>query len=349
MTISHHPITRGKDPNGEAQFILTETDGTILTKTELTDGYGWEMEFTPNDELRVITPYRVVGSTFSSTVIDPNYWTANTGTGGSSAITNGQLILTTGTTQNNPTNVQSVRIGRYVGGSSMRARIIMRLPDTGTTGNIRRWGVFTTTNGAFFQLTGNTLQIVTRKTSSANDVVVDIGVWNGEDYTPDTNVHTYEIYYNNSRVYFVINGAIVHTVSASTATWSDTLNLPLRFENNSVNGGATNVAMNIRNAVITRLGAATTDPTYKNVKTATTTVCKAGPGTLHTLTINGEGSTGNTVAIYDAPSSPATPYPLIGTVSLNRTGIANFSYDTPFNNGLTLVTNSTVDITAIYE
>lgn len=197
MSLSPHYIIRGKDDNGEAQFIRTDTDGYPLTKTTLQDGYGWEVEHTPNDELRVITPYRIVGSTFAGTVLDTNFWTASTGTGGGATLTNGQLILTTGTNPNNITTVQSVRNGRYIGGSSNRARIIMRLPDTGTAANTRRWGAFNSTDGAFFQLSGTTLSVVTRRTSSANDLVVEQALWNGEDFTLDTNVKTYEIVAGN--------------------------------------------------------------------------------------------------------------------------------------------------------
>ena len=57
-------------------------------------------------------------------------------------------------------------------------------------------------------------------------------------------------------------------------------------------------------------------------------------------------STGNTAIIYDNTAGSGT---IIATIDLAKTSVANLDYKVPFYNGLTIVTNSTVDLTVVYE
>jgi hypothetical protein len=336
---------------------LTAGSATV-GKVNLVDNYGFSPEFTPMDEIRTVTPYRIVGSTFYGAAIDTNYWTlSNSVAGGTATVSSSQCVLASGATANNIAAVQSVRTGRYIGGSSNRFRCIMSLPDTGTANNIRRWGAFNSTDGAFFQLSGMTFSVVTRKTSSANDILVNSGSFNGSvaSYTLDTNVKTYEIYWTNSKVYFIIGGVLIHTVTASTTTWTDTVNLPCRFESGNYNGSETTIAINVRTMTIHRLGAANTLPkSYYHAlgqTVATGVNLKIGQGSIHAMMISGVASTA-VVTLADSASAATPVIWTTGTMpeNTNPYSLSFGPVGCPFFTGLQLmVTAANCICTVVYE
>ena len=327
-------------------------EGNLKTAIRrIEDRYGFAVENTPNDEMRVITPYRLVGATFSGSVIDSVFWTSGSGSG-SIVATSAQVILTSSSYVLGNQSLQTVRSGRYIGGSSNRARMIVRLPDTGSASNIRRWGVFTTTDGAFFELNGTTLKTVTRKTGV--DLATSSGSFNGDmgkAIVVPTDVHTWEIYYNNTKVYFGVSGEILHTMSASSTTWTDTLHLPIRFENLNSGTLSSNLQMNIRNGIISRLGSAASQPTsyyFASGQSAGVTL-KIGPGNLQSIIVN-SGTNGAVITLADSVNV-ATPVITAMTVSPSTT--TPYTLDLkglPFYTGLRLiVATQNASLTLIYE
>lgn len=83
---------------------------------------------------------------------------------------------------------------------------------------------------------------------------------------------------------------------------------------------------------------------YANIASATTTVVRAGAGTLRNLVIN--TSVASTITIYDNTSAAGTK---IATIAASAPIGANFMYDVAFNTGLTIVTAGASDITVTYE
>lgn len=69
--------------------------------------------------------------------------------------------------------------------------------------------------------------------------------------------------------------------------------------------------------------------------TATTTVVSRN-GTLHGITINTKGATGNTLTVYDNTAGSGTVIAIIDTTGAT----ANLIYDVQFVNGLTVVSAS---------
>jgi hypothetical protein len=320
---------------------------------QILDAYGFELENTPNGELRTITPYRLVGAAFIGTTLDSNYWTSSLGTGGTAAVGNAQCILSTGSgIANNTTSVTSVRSGRYVGGSAHRFRGVIRLPDTGTANNTRRWGAFTTTDGAFFEISGTTAKVVTRK--GGVDTAVLNGSLNGTKVgsflTVDTNVHTWEIYWNNSTVFFAVDNILLHTFRATLTTWSDTMTLPARIENFNTGDSSTDVAINIRNAIISRLGNPLTQPIskYQSGQVAAL-VLKYGAGNFHGLAVS--GVTNNAViTIFDNTAALGTILWSSGAMTANTVPFSIDLKGIPFSIGLTLaITAANANATIIYE
>jgi len=255
------------------------------------DAYGWGAENTPMGEVRTAEPTRLVGAIFEGTTIDARFWTAAaSGTGASIAQASGQMLLTSGTANAASVTLSSFRRARYVSGVGMRYRAVVQA-SAELANNKRRWGVGygatlpTITDGAWFQWNGTEFGIVTCKGTSETKVTSFNGNL-GATYDPGTGAKTYEIYWTNSKVWFVVGDEILHTVSASAATWAATMNFHI-FADSLNSAEVTQSTLAVRVASIARLGKLTTSPTSYYHATGTTAGVnlKLGPGCLHGLII----------------------------------------------------------------
>lgn len=312
---------------------------SYFSKTQLNDQYGFQSECTPMDELRVAEATRLVGSTFEGTTIDTNFWTSTPTNSATIAQANNAVLLSSGTNSAGSAIFQSVRKARYVGSISNRFRAQIRLGDTGVASNTKRWGMFDGTDGAYFELAGTTLSACIIKTGSRTAVATLTA--------PTTNITSYEIYITNSKVYFVIAGSLVATHSATTATWSDTKNFPVRIDNINL-GSTTNSTISVWVATIVRLGKLETAPITRNIVGVNTSqVLKYNAGMLHRISINTPVNNA-TIAIYDNTTGTTSP---IGILTLPNSAVPFYiEYKAPFSNGLNIVPSSaTLDLTVIYE
>lgn len=310
---------------------------------QVRDQYGFVVENTPMDEMRVVIPSRLVGATFSGTANDSNFWTIGTAAEGTVTQANNQVSLITGTAADGSASLKSVRTARYTGGQANRFRAQVQLSDIGTANNIRSWGAFNGTDGACFELNGTTLNAVTWKTGTATRVAGT--AWDVPLSPTLTNCNSYEIYWTNSKVYFVVNGTLGHTKSASTATWSDTTNLPVYLQNYNSGSSTVNGTLQVRVATIYRLGDLETNPQYYHSTAAATVTLKNIAGRLHSVSVN--NPTNNAFTLYD---SVGTSTSVIAVVDPDASATPFFlNYNLPFANGLTLVTAGTPDLTIIYE
>lgn len=312
---------------------------------QISDQYGFVVECTPMDELRTVIPIRLVGATFVGTTLDTNFWTSAILNSASIAQANNQVVLTSGTNTAGSITLTSTRTARYTGGSANRYRAQIQLSNTGTASNSRKWGVRnSTTDGAYFELDGTTMYIVTLKTGAATRVASTS--WNESTTVPTlTSINSYEIYWTNSKVYFVIAGVLMHTVSASTATWSDTTNFQV-FAQNVNAGSSTSVTISIRVNTIYRLGNLETNPVYYHLSgNAATHTLKLGPGILHKIIFNNTG--GTDITIVDNVTGTT---PVIGIITTTTAAIGEWDYSIPFNTGLILITiGNGLDATVVYE
>jgi hypothetical protein len=316
---------------------------------QIGDQYNFNAECTPMGELRSVTPNRLVGTTFVGntgttpstgvTGTDPNFWTGTCANSATIAQSSTQVLISSGSNSAASAIFQTVRVGRYTGGQANRFRCQIMLGDTGVTNNTRRWGCFNGTNGAYFQLSGTTLTAEVRKNNTPTTVATLTA--------PTTNITSYEIYYTNSKVYFVISDILVATHSATTSTWTDTTNLPCRIDNINSGAGVTNSTISVRVATIYRLGELYTNEQYSHLTTAATTVLKYGAGKLHRIAVNDMVSA-TACTIYDNVTAGA---PIIGVITPGAKAVQPFTmeYDLPFATGLTIVTTGTWDLTIVYE
>jgi hypothetical protein len=323
---------------------------TYISGAELRDNQlNKRINGSPLGELRVEGMSRVVGESFVGSTIDTNVWTSTVANSGTNTQANGLVTVRTNTTANGQAVLASAGTARYIAGTTNYFRGVIRLGDTGTTNNVRRWGAFDANNGFFFDLTNSTFSVVTRKTTV--DTAVASGSFNGSSlsYSLDTNAHVYEIFYTDHKVYFFIDDVLIHTVTASSTTVADTLSLKLRFENTNVSSSTTDLQLAVRSAVICRIGKEVARPKYYNlaVSSATPVVLKYGPGTLDRVIINKKGASGNTLTIYDNTSA----FTVVAAIDTETT-IGSLNYGIDLYTGLTIVLNggaSAADVTIVYN
>jgi uncharacterized Zn-binding protein involved in type VI secretion len=314
--------------------------------------FGTESLITPFRQLKTTETTRLVGSTFVGTTIDPNFWVSAVAAAGANTQTGGQVTSTTGTTANGSASLTSVRVARYYSTAGNFYRGVHRLPDAGTANNVRRWGAFDDNDGAFFQLSGTTFSIVTRKATV--DTTVSSGSFNGPTgttFTPGTNVRAYEIHWNNSTVWFYADNVLIHTASFPTTTWASTPSLKCRVQNVNSGGSTTNVSIETRTMAIARNGVAFTRPQYYNLANVNETrVLKYGPGTLHSIFVGDPAITG-TITLYDNTAGSGSIISTLNTADINVVNALQFGQSgIDFYNGLTYVSASNPgNVTFIYE
>lgn len=81
-------------------------------------------------------------------------------------------------------------------------------------------------------------------------------------------------------------------------------------------------------------------PAY--ISTATTTAVATGPGTLHTITV--EGGTTGTIIAYDNTAASGTI--LASFDSTNA--LATYTFDIRFSKGLTIITSAATKLTVCF-
>lgn len=340
------PLPRALDPEGH---LITVCHG-------YQDKYDFLAVNTPTGETRAVTPMRLVGSNFEGTTVDANFWIATTANAATVAQANAQIVLSSGVNAADSAQLHSLRRARYVGGSSMVWRAVSQLGDTGIANNTRRWGVAwgatmpTITDGAWFQLSGTTFSIVTFKGSAPT--TVSSGAFNGVQgltYSPGTSIRTYEIIWTNSKVYFVVDGVLLHTISATAATWANTVNHHIYLSNIN-SGNTTNVTLTCRVASIRRLGALGTQPTsYYQAGTVAAQILKYGPGNVHELLVSGV-TNNSVITLYDNTAASGTILFSTGSMGATTTPFALDFKGAPFFTGLTLViATANSNATVIYE
>jgi len=316
---------------------------------QLSDQFAFSADCTPNSELITTDCIRIVGSIFNGATVDSNFWLTSVSTG-TVTQANSELVLTSGTANAHYAKVYSARRANWIGGTANRLKAPLRISSSDNDLTFRvgvGWGATmpTITDGAYFKIVGSTISANTMANTSETSVAS--ASFNGSYTAPTlTNSNTFEIYYTINKVFFLINGTIVHTASFPTSSWfSNTTNFH-SFADVTNTGDSAAVTYTFKGLAIFRLGKMLTMPQYKHITGAATTVCKLGGGILHKIIVN---QAGTLCTIYDQTSGAV---PIIGILDTNKTTgtIGSVEYECPFFNGLTIVTTGAgTDITVIYE
>lgn len=202
----------------------------------------------------------------------------------------------------------------------------------------------TITDGAWFQLDGTEFSVNTCKGGSATKVTTFNGYLG--QYVPTLYATTYEIYWTNSTVWYMVGGVLLHKMSAITTTWANTMAMHIFADslNSSVLGAS--VTNSIRTASIYRLGKYSTQPIYYHISgDAATHVLKLSSGVLHKIIFN--NTSGTNITIVDNVTG-ATP--VIGIITTSLSAPGTWDFDLAFNTGLILITTgNSLDATVVYE
>lgn len=298
--------------------------------------------FSLQEDMIVVERSRLIGSQFDGSTLDTNFWTSAVSTG-TVAQSNGNVTITSGTANGHYARLYSKRRARYVTGEGNSLRMNIRLPDAGTANVRRRWGIAwgatmpTVTDGAFFQLDGETFSVVILKNNAAT--TISSGSFNGRyGYTlvPGTSNRTYRIAWNNAKIKFMVDTKLLHTFTASAETWANTIHHHIWMEAyNSGNSAA--VAMYTRNAGVHRHGPLATQATsYYQAGQTAGVVLKYGPGCVHGISLTGVQNN-SVVTLYDNTAASGTILWASGSMGAGTAPFDVNMFNIPFNIGLTLV------------
>lgn len=289
---------------------------------------------------------RLDGELFSGAGALSSKWSASSAGSGSASIVSGELVIATGATANSSQIVRSTRNARFLSDFPHELDAWVRLGDTGTANNIRRWGAFTASNGFFFELSGSTMRVVSRK--GGVDSAVASASWDFRGFSVDTSQHRYGIRYTGGGAEFFVDRVLVHRLPGQTSgPYTEDLDLPITFENVNSGGLASDVRMHARNASILRYGPRTGAGRFLHMAGGTSTItAKSGAGTLIAVSVNGPGSGSSTVTIYDNTSASGD---VIAIMNSDAQGL--YQYGVEFSTGLTIAKTpgTAPDVTIVFD
>ncbi len=245
-------------------------------------------------------------------------WTQTNANGGTTTSSGGEGLIQTSANAAGSAQIIGPVVNYYAGQTAWLNSAI-RLGDTGSAGNIRRWGIYTVSgttpqNGFYFELNGTTLNAVSVTGGSATAVASTSWTkFSTAPFTLDTNYHGYEIRFTANSVFFYIDGVLRHNVAGTTTPLTATLNLPIAAV--SVNtSGATNRVLAIRNigvggfgtSLSNRDGALITAPQQKATYRASHTAVLVAAVTVDRPFVTIYGSATKTVRVQSITISGLT-------------------------------------------
>lgn len=297
--------------------------------------------FDPFRNLVVAEKTRLIGGN-SEVPLDTRRWITSVFSG-TILSSSGLFTLNTNGNVNASASIETTKKARFLSGMTNIYLAGIRLGDTGVVNNIRRFGAYDSNNGAFFELSGTTINCVSRFTGSDTR----FSILNGSSsFTKDTNFHVYEIIYAAGSAHFYQDRRLIHSITTPNSSIFNSMHVKAKAENFNSNGSSANTSLFVRGQSICRFGKEDSRPLYYHTSISESIVLKQGPGTLYRVIVGVKGNGGSTMTLYDNTSATGS---IIGVIDLvNTLGEVNFNLD--FDNGLAITTSSTVgDVTVIWD
>ncbi len=251
------------NPDGSWDRWKSQNTGIGNARVTQYDGeLGAPVGMTSLRDLTTAQRYTLWGDSLSDGIAAQ--WTQTTASGGTITSSAGEGLIQTSANATGSAQITGPTVD-YFPGQVAWFNSAIRLGDTGSAGNIRRWGIFTVSgttpqNGYYFELNGTTLNIVSATGGVATTVASTSWTkFTTAPFTLDTNYHGYEIRFTANSALFYIDNVLRHTVSGTTTPLTTTLNFPITVT--SVNtSGATNRVIAVRNIGLGRFGTAPAAP-----------------------------------------------------------------------------------------
>jgi hypothetical protein len=316
------------------------------------DEYGFISENTPLGEVRIVEPFKLVGTIFEGNTIDVNYWvTGASGVGASCTQLNGSLLLTSGIASGSTVTAYSVRRGRFLSGYSMRYRATIQLGDTGTANSVRRWGLCGSANtataitdGIYFQLSNAEFSCNVTQ-SGNNQKITSFNGTLGGSYAPGVKYNLFEIYYTPSTIYFVLEDQVLHYTSINDIAFPSFSSFYIFMSSTNTGVLPNTMTIKTKEMSIYRLGKEDCAPISKHLTAATALILKNGSGRLRRVIYN-TFVNGATVTFYDAVTATN---PIAIMAPTNNIYPGTVFYDVDFYTGLCVTITGTADLTLVYE
>lgn len=282
------------------------------------------------------------------------FWTSTVANGGTSTSTGGEGLIQTSANASGSAQLVSPAVS-YFPGQVTWFNSAIRLGDTGSAGNVRRWGVFTVSGttpqeGFYYELNGTTLNAVVVKGGSATATASTS--WSRvipAPFTLDTNYHSFEIRWTANSVLFFVDNVVRHIVSGTNTPITTTLNFPIAFQ--SINSsGATNRVLAVRNCGIGRFGHPETPATtggfvsfhLSSAATTNATVIKSSPGQVFGWYIYNSNASARKVTFHNTATTPTAGANVFYTLVIPGSSGANIlnPIGIEFSTGIAITTTT---------
>jgi len=326
-------------------------DRRLKTETHIASSQDRHAWVNPTNELAISPVYRLVGTNFDGSTKDTNFWTDGSLRDGTVTQADGEINLQTNTTANGLALYQSVRKARFVAGSAMIVEGGFSWKTALTANNTRRLGAYTldgsldVEDGFFFQTAGTVFSVGYAR--GGTPTLINTGSFNGSmglAWTPDADTYyKLSIEYSPMGAFWYVDGVLLHKVRKGHA--SAYMTLPITIENENTGGATADIELHSVGTYIARQGELVTNTTYKYIAGNTTTICKYGAGVLHRIIVT--DNIGD-VYIYDGLSDAGITIALLDTAQGSEP-MGSIEFNAPFSDGLTIITDGAVPVTAIYE
>lgn len=339
----HKAVLTGLDQDNNFENIRSSRAGGLhSTITDPDTGTGAFV--TAGGSLKTAEQTHLVGSPFGGSALSTDEWDIQLGGSGTQdASVPGQLTMTTGTTANSFSKIQSQDVARFIPANYNTTHHAVTIHDGASyeTDNIRKWGGMNAAtgliNGLYFELDSGVWYVV----HCINDVSTRIiqGSWNGAGALsfPNNSIsaNVYEIEYNAGSIIYRVNNNVMHRATLLDTPYANNIHFNVGMSNENINGNTTDVHLHLRAAAIYTLGKGFGSARPKFLTGTSSTLIKAGPGKLDRIIFarSGGGGSAATISIYDGLSAVNQ----IGEIDISRNDTIPIVYDLVFNIGLFIV------------
>ncbi len=305
----------------------------------------------PNGSTNVAEVVRLVGGNFvAGQPLISHLWTENLINSATTSVTDGELIMSTGTVADGEVRVQTFRKARFITATYNLSHQAVSTPNRSNTDVMRRWGCFNpddaSQDGVFWENDSGAIKIVRMKNNVRVEVVEEVD-FNGQDpFVFDDDVSIYEIIYNAGTIFFTQNRKLIHKMQALSDAAYGTPHLKVGHLVQNINGNTTGNTMITRGSSISRIGANSAIPDFFNITTPGTHLIKNTPGRLHRVIIGDHGMGATNLTIFNSTAGSGETISKLDMTEVQ--GVSEFNVE--FDTGLTIVANGNgIDITIIFD